>query len=148
MTTRLDTVVMVRRLLFKVIRFALVGGASTLLFAALTWFAVEKTELRPTWAACFAYITLIPLNFVAHRYFTFNSRGDVRYESGRFALIHALNLSLTVAAMAAIEGLRLDYRIGIAFSAVFVPFIVFALMNRWVFRHQHPVQDRPMPPRA
>ena len=29
-----------------------------------------------------------------------------------------------------------DYRFGIAFSAVMVPVIVFALMNLWVFRHQ------------
>lgn len=136
MTTAPDRKAAARNLLWKLIRFGLVGGTSTLLYAGLTWLAVEHAGLRPTWAACLAYLVLIPPNFIAHRYFTFGSQGNVRHESGRFAIIHGLNLSLSVGGMALVEAMRIDYRFGIAFSAIMVPVIVFLLMNLWVFRHQ------------
>lgn len=136
MTAPPDRRAATRNLLWKLVRFGVVGGTSTLLYAALTWLCVEKAGLRPTWAAGLAYLVLIPPNFIAHRYFTFDSQGNVRRESGRFAMVHILNLSLSVGGMALVEVMGVDYRFGIAFSAVMVPVIVFALMNLWVFRHQ------------
>lgn len=125
-----------RRLILKLVRFGLVGGASTVLYALLTWQGVESLGLRPTLAAALSYALLIPPNFIAHKYFTFGSEGNVGRESGKFVLVHALNLGLSVAGMAVIEWLGADYRIGIATSTVAVPVIVFLLMNSWVFRSQ------------
>ena len=119
----------------RFLRFCLVGGISTLSFAALTWLAVEALQLEPEVATVACYLVLVPWNFLAHRNFTFVSSGKISSEGLRFLLLHSLNLGLSSAGMAvAVRLLHIDYRWGIAFSAVAVPVIVFVVMNYWVFR--------------
>lgn len=121
-------------LFWKVVRFGAVGGTSTLLFAALTWLMVEKTGMHPVLATVVAYLLLLAPNFLAHKYFTFGSTGEVARESGKFLVVHGLNIGLSAGGMAVISQAQLDYRWGILFSAIAVPVIVFIVMNFWVFR--------------
>lgn len=118
----------------KLFRFGLVGGGSTTLFSILTWYFSKATYLTPVTAVVVAYLLLLPLNFLAHKYFTFNSTGATISESKKFALMHSLNLALSTAGMAVIARAGLDIRWGIGFSAIAVPIIVFVTMNCWVFR--------------
>lgn len=121
----------------KLIRFGAVGGTSTLLFAVLTWLMVDKTGMHPVLATILAYLLLLAPNFAAHKYFTFASKGKVASESGKFLVIHGLNIGLSAGGMTAITHAQLDYRWGIVFSAIAVPVIVFIVMNFWVFRVPH-----------
>lgn len=130
----------------KLLRFALVGGTSTLCFAGLAWFLVEKCGVGPKMATVLAYVALLIPNFAAHRWFTFASKNDPRTEWLRFALLHALNIALSVGGMAAVVDLiGLDYRWGIALSSVLVPLIVFLILNFWVFPQKPPGASSPMP---
>lgn len=123
-----------RELAGKLIRFGAVGGTSTVLFALLTWLLIEKAGMHPVLATVVAYLLLLAPNFAAHKYFTFGSKGEVARESGKFLVVHGLNIGLSAGGMAAISHAQLDYRWGILFSAIAVPVIVFIVMNFWVFR--------------
>jgi len=123
-----------KKLAGKLIRFGAVGGTSTLLFAALTWLLVGRSGMHPVVATVVAYLLLLAPNFLAHKYFTFGSKGEVASESGKFLVVHGLNIGLSAGAMAIISQAQLDYRWGILFSAIAVPIIVFIVMNFWVFR--------------
>ncbi|HBP01850.1 MULTISPECIES: GtrA family protein [Stenotrophomonas] len=123
-----------KQLAGKLVRFGAVGGTSTLLFSALTWLLVSKGGMHPVLATVVAYLLLLPPNFIAHKYFTFASKGQVSTESTRFLLVHGLNIALSAGGMAIISQASLDYRWGILFSAIAVPIIVFVVMNAWVFR--------------
>jgi len=135
-----------RSLILKFMRFCVVGGLSTVAFSALTWLAVSQGGMDPTWATVACYLILVPPNFVAHRSFTFVSKGQVSREGLRFICLHAFNLTLSTLGMKLITDVfGQDYRWGIAFSAVMVPLIVFVVMNYWVFRPHHD-GDRTTPP--
>ncbi len=123
-----------RQLAAKLVRFGAVGGTSTVLFSVLTWLLVSKSGMHPVLATVVAYLLLLPPNFVAHKYFTFASKGAVSTESGKFLLVHGLNIGLSAGGMTAVSQASLDYRWGILFSAIAVPIIVFIVMNFWVFR--------------
>lgn len=122
------------QLMGKLIRFGAVGGTSTVLFAVLTWLLVDKAGMHPVIATVVAYLLLLAPNFVAHKYFTFGSKGEVASESGKFLVVHGLNIGLSAGGMAAISHAQLDYRWGILLSAIAVPVVVFIVMNFWVFR--------------
>ncbi|WP_314103173.1 GtrA family protein [uncultured Stenotrophomonas sp.] len=135
-----------RSLVLKFLRFCVVGGLSTAAFSLLTWLAVSRLGMDPTWATVACYLVLVPPNFVAHRSFTFVSQGHISREGLRFVCLHAFNLTLSTLGMKFItDVLGQDYRWGIAFSAVIVPVIVFIVMNYWVFR-PHRADDPTAPP--
>ncbi|MGN7837793.1 GtrA family protein [Stenotrophomonas sp. 22385] len=123
-----------KQLFWKLVRFGAVGGTSTVLFAGLTWLMVEKSGMHPVLATVAAYLVLLAPNFLAHKYFTFGSNGEVARESGKFLVVHGLNIALSAGGMAVVSQAQLDYRWGILFSAIAVPIIVFVVMNFWVFR--------------
>ncbi len=123
-----------KQLFWKLVRFGVVGGTSTVLFAGLTWLMVEKSGMHPVLATVAAYLVLLAPNFLAHKYFTFGSNGEVARESGKFLVVHGLNIALSAGGMAVVSQAQLDYRWGILFSAIAVPIIVFVVMNFWVFR--------------
>lgn len=123
-----------KQLAGKLIRFGAVGGTSTLLFSVLTWLLVSKAGMHPVLATVAAYVLLLVPNFFAHKYFTFVSKGETARQSGKFLVVHGLNIGLSAGGMAVISQMSMDYRWGILFSAVAVPVIVFIVMNFWVFR--------------
>ncbi|QNR97811.1 GtrA family protein [Stenotrophomonas sp. 169] len=133
-----------RSLTLKFLRFCVVGGLSTLAFSLLTWLAVSELHMEPTWATVLCYLVLVPPNFLAHRNFTFVSRGHISREGRRFVALHAFNLLLSTLGMKLITDVfHKDYRWGIVFSAVVVPVVVFVLMNRWVFPRRPDSQTTP-----
>jgi len=123
-----------RQLAGRLIRFGAVGSISTVLFSVLTWLLVSRSNMHPVLATVVAYLLLLVPNFVAHKYFTFSSKGETARQSGKFLVVHGLNIGLSAGGMAVISKLSLDYRLGILFSAIAVPVIVFIVMNFWVFR--------------
>jgi len=135
-----------RTLLLKFLRFCVVGGLSTVAFSVLTLLAVSQLGMDPTWATVASYLVLVPPNFIAHRSFTFVSKGHISREGLRFVCLHAFNLTLSTLGMKLItDVLGQDYRWGIVFSAIVVPLVVFIVMNYWVFRPQHG-DDHAAPP--
>lgn len=114
-------------------RFIIVGGASTVLYAALT-LAFERADIALAPASAISYFAAGVFSFLGHRAFTFASHGFWLGEAARFA---ALNLAGLLAASAAPS--ILTNRFGLAPSYVIVvvcvtaPAINYLAMRSLVF---------------
>jgi putative flippase GtrA len=115
-------------------RFLLVGGFSTLFYGVVCGFLIDRQITGPTGGAALGYLASIPLNYLLQRTFTFRSINEPTGEALRYLIVHAANFSLSTMGMylrATVFGL--DYRLGILATMVFVPILVFVMLNRWVF---------------
>ena len=119
----------------KLVRFPIVGLASTLIYAVSTAAYIAHLGLGTQVAALAGYGTAIPFSFLAHRSFTFGSAGGVRIEFIRFAVVHAVGAILSWLSMGlAVERLHLHYAVGIVGAVVLVPLVSFLLFDNWVFK--------------
>ena len=79
----------------------------------------------------------LPLAFLAHRAFTFSSRGIIGVEWIRFVATQLASMVTSVAAMSlAVDVLGLHYLFGLIAGIVLVPVLNYLALNRWVFQHQ------------
>lgn len=118
----------------RLLRFGLVGGASTCLYGLFTWLLVAGMALRPLAATVLGYLLVIPFNFVLQKCFTFRSGDSTRREAPRFLLVHGMNIAVSASGMQVVtEILDADYRIGIVLTMLLVPLATFAAMHLWVF---------------
>ena len=123
------------------LRFALVGGASTCLYGLFTWLLVAVAAQPPLLATTFGYLLVIPANFVLQKCFTFRSGDSPRREAPRFLLVHGVNLAASIAGMHVVTGvLHADYRLGIVLTMVMVPVATFIAMHLWVFPGERPAK--------
>lgn len=121
----------------KLLRFALVGGLSTLAYGLFTWSLVERGGFTPLAATLLGYLLCIPLNFLLHRGFTFRSEDAVQRQAPRYLLVHGGNILASLAAMyLATDVLRVDYRWGVLATMTLVPVLMFLMLDSWVFRKQ------------
>ena len=142
MTTRLDgarawarTAMRAGGLPMSALRFGIIGVLSSLAFAAVTAACVSMLAMDHKLASTFGYLVALPLNFAANRRFSFRSSNALAGDAGRFLLLHAGNLIVTVMAMGAIvDLLDLHYSTGIIAVVMLVPAVNFLVMQWWVFR--------------
>ncbi len=121
----------------RILRFAIVGGVSTIAYGVVTLAAVEIVGLQPLLATVLGYLLVVPLNFVLQRTFTFRSSNDMASEIPRFLLVHGLNIAASFAVMLCVVNLLdADYRWGIAATMTLVPVLVFLALETWVFRQR------------
>ena len=128
----------------KYIRFCLVGGANAAVYAAATFTYIAHIGFGENLASVLGFFTAVPFAFVAHRFFTFASRGLVGVELLRFVATQIASLLTSVLAMAvAVDLLGLHYGFGVLAGVLLVPLITFFVLNKWVFRNQiqHSAQD-------
>jgi putative flippase GtrA len=133
--TYLTTLTRSNSVLFKVLRFALVGVLSSGIFSVVTVLMAGLGGLDPTFSSVIAYLVAVPLNFIGNRTFSFLSRNGVVGDLSRFAAMHVANILLvTVAMETAVNVLHFNYTVGILAGVVLVPAVSFVAMNWWVFR--------------
>jgi putative flippase GtrA len=126
-----------RDLIAKAMRFVLVALFSGGIFVMVTSLCVSGLGLDPKTGSAAGYLASLPFNFVAHRQYTFVARGTVWREALRFVIVHAVNIAVSIGAVAAtVDGLGLHYGFGMIAALMLVPLVTFILMNLWVFRIQ------------
>ena len=122
-------------LLMSALRFGIIGVLSSLVFAAVTAACVSLLAIDHKLASTCGYLVALPLNFIGNRRFSFRSTNALAGDAGRFLLLHAGNLIVTVMAMGAIADLLgLHYSAGILAAVIIVPVVNFLVMQWWVFR--------------
>ncbi len=125
------------KLRVKFARFATVGVANTIIYATATAVYISGLGIGDKMASVLGYCTAVPFAFLAHRAYTFSSRGLIRSELLRFAITQGTSLLVSVFAMrVAVDYLGLHYALGILGGAVLVPIVTFIVLNKWVFRNQ------------
>lgn len=121
----------------KAIRFAFVGGLSSVAYAIFTVLSVESLGIAPLPATVLGYLLVIPFNFFLQRRFTFRGAGTIAKELPRFLLVHVLNIIGSASIMyLATKVVHADYRWGVVFTMGLVPVLVYVIMDRWVFETQ------------
>jgi putative flippase GtrA len=129
-----------RILVAKAMRFGLVALVSGGIFVAVTALCVSGLGLDPKIGSTIGYLASLPVNFVAHRQYTFVARGVIWREALRFIVVHAANIAVSISAAAiTVDGFGLHYGFGMLAVLMLVPLVTFALMNLWVFPNSESV---------
>jgi putative flippase GtrA len=119
----------------RFVRFAMVGGVSTLFYGVVAWALVEHAHVAPVPASVLAYLAAAPLNFLLQRGFAFRSENRLHRDLPRYLLVHVGNIVASAALMHFIVAiLHADYLYGVVATMTFVPVVVFLLLDRWVFK--------------
>lgn len=127
-----------RRTAGRFLRFALVGGASTLFYGVVTTGLVERAGIAPVSASVLGYLAAAPVNFLLQRGFAFRSGNRVHHDLPRYLLVHAGNIAASAGVMhVVVSVLHAPYLFGVLATMTFVPVVVFLLLDRWVFRRWH-----------
>lgn len=117
----------------RLFRFAVVGGAASLIYAVIAY-ALIKSGMGNIIASVIAYAVAIPVSFAGQKYFTFNAAGKVPVELSLFLITQACGLILA----AVIMGLADHLFGGSAVPAILcvviaIPIINFVIMTYVIF---------------
>jgi putative flippase GtrA len=125
--------------LTKLMKFAAIGAASTLIHAGL--YAMFRSAWSPAWANLFALIITALANTEANRRWTFNRGGGRRIRvHSRAGLLFALNYLFTSGAVVALTTFApnasrwLEIAVLVAAYAL-MTVLRFVALDRWVFAH-------------
>jgi putative flippase GtrA len=122
--------------LAQVVRFGLIGGISTLIYAivALLLSSAAGAGLDATPASVAAYLTGAVFSYCGHRVVTFMSDGTVAFEVARFAAATAAGLALSTLLAAALTDLAgLPMWIPVLLASTIVPVLNFIIFRNYVF---------------
>jgi putative flippase GtrA len=117
------------------VRFALVGAASSVAYAVIMMVATSSFGLTPWISSVVAYLSAMIINFPLQRSFTFMSKGDVRREGPRYIVVHLINLLVSVSVVHLIvDVLQGSVLVSVAAVIVVIPLLQFLALETWVFK--------------
>jgi putative flippase GtrA len=124
----------------RIVRFGMVGAASTLAYIALALLG-EGLGLAVAVASIAAYSLCIPFAYLGHRHLTFGSDRPHREALSRFVALSLLGLGISAAAPWLLcDLLRLPAFVGVFTVAILVPLASFAGQSLFVFPSAKEVQ--------
>jgi putative flippase GtrA len=122
-----------REKLAQLLRFALVGGTTALIYTA-GYLVLRQTGIMPTFAATLAYLMAIIVQYIGHSGYTFRRRfGDVG-QIIRFLSLNGLGLvaAVTITFFLTNAFGAPDWAASVA-VVVTLPALNWILMRLWVF---------------
>lgn len=125
----------------RVLRFAAVGLASTLLYAAgATALTHGPDPLLGAAAGSFlAYSCCAVFSYLGHKLFTFGSGGAHGAEAPRFLLLTGFGLAFSFAVPALLSGcLGFAPVVSVLVTTVAVPLLNYLVLSSWVFAPARP----------
>ena len=118
----------------RILRFAAIGGLSTLIYAVLTLALSAGHGLGMPVASMAGYGAGAVFSYCGHRFVTFMSDGAVGFEVPRFAMATAIGFLLSLALAAVLTDIAgLSPSVPVALSCVLVPALNFVLLRNFVF---------------
>jgi putative flippase GtrA len=125
----------------RFLRFALVGGVSGCIYAAVVSVSIEYLSLPPTAAGVLGYLASIPLNFIGHKHFAFRTQGRFAAEMTKYALSTLTGILMSAAIMHFSVKWGIGVLGGIAFAILTIPIGTFLVFNNWVFGGRNTVRE-------
>lgn len=125
----------------RLVRFLMVGGVSTSIYAAGTVLLtrVGHGRLTPGEASVLAYLVGAAFSYTAHKLFTFRSDGAHAVAAPRFATSTACGLTLSYGLAEVLSHwLGLPIEVPVAIATILVPVMNYLLLSRWVFAEARP----------
>ncbi|PBC08474.1 GtrA family protein [Mesorhizobium sp. WSM3859] len=120
----------------RILRFAAIGGVSTLIYAVLTLALSDRHSLGipVTIASMAGYGAGAVFSYCGHRFVTFMSDGAVGFEIPRFAVATAIGFLFSLALAAVLTDVAgLSPSVPVALSSILVPALNFVLLRKFVF---------------
>jgi len=119
-----------------VLRFLIVGGGNTLLYAVLSLLFMWLLPFSKQACSTLAYLAGIPVAFLAYKTFVFRAGAATSHsEILRFLATHSVNLVVSYLMVALLcGGLGLPREVGVVASCAAFAIIGYILMKLWVFR--------------
>ena len=121
----------------RVLRFALLGGASTALYIALVWLGTSALNIPPLVMNVIGYLAVLPVNFILHRNFTFIARSPVAGQVQRFLIVHSFNLMTSSLVYVIADHFDAPTLVAIIGVCIVVPACQFLALDLWVFRREN-----------
>jgi putative flippase GtrA len=122
---------------WRVVRFALVGGISTLIYSVFAYVFTVNLHMAAVLGSVLAYLMGAIFSYNAHRRITFRSNRPVRHEAPRFAGISFAGWIVAILSpLIFTDAWGLPPVVAILFASVAVPIMSFLGMERFVFRRQ------------
>jgi len=123
-------------LVSPVLRFLIVGGGNTLLYAVLSLLFMWLLPFSKQVSSTLAYLAGIPVAFIAYKTFVFRAGSTTSHrEILRFLVTHSVNLVVSYVMVAVLcSGLGLPREVGVLASCAAFAIIGYILMKLWVFR--------------
>jgi len=118
----------------RLVKFLVVGGGSTLLYAAIANGLVYMGGLRAVQASVIAYLAGMVFSYFGHKHVTFHSNGSHGSELPRFIATNALGYAIAYFAPVVLtEHMGFAPAWAFLFVIVAVPVINFCLLTFFVF---------------
>lgn len=122
----------------KFLRFALVGGATALVYAGGIFLFLHLLALDYRLGISLAYILAVSFHFLCNRAFTFAGSAADSGLSGqvlRYCCLLLLNYGIVLAvAVVCVDSLGLSAYLASGLSLCVTTLLAYVLLNRWVFR--------------
>jgi len=130
----------------KLIRFAIIGGAATLLQFFLLWLFVESGLLDPRIASAASYACSAIFNYFANYHLTFSSTQSHAETLPKFAVTVAIGVALNTALfsvflfllnnylIADVNLLKAAYLIAQLFATLLTLIVNFLMHKFWIYR--------------
>ena len=120
----------------RILRYAAIGGVSTLIYAVLTLAlsAMHGFGMPVTIASIAGYGAGAVFSYCGHRFVTFMSDGAVGFEIVRFACATAFGFLLSVGlAVILADVAGLPPLVPVAIASILVPVLNFIILRKFVF---------------
>ena len=121
----------------RVLRFAVLGGASTALYVGIVWLGTSVLHIPPLLMNVIGYLAVLPINFVLHRNFTFIARSRVGGQIQRFLIVHGFNLMTSSLVYVVADLFSAPTLVAIVGVCIVVPACQFLALDLWVFRRRN-----------
>jgi putative flippase GtrA len=134
-SSRGEVVDRVRDYAIRLLRFGVSGGVCTLLYAGIVWAGTAQFGIAAIKMNVIGYVSILPVNFLLHRKFTFSRRQKTPWLITRFIIVHVVNISSSTAVYLAAAFSQAPLYVAIVGTVIVVPLTQFVVLDRWVFRY-------------
>jgi len=126
----------------RVVRFAAIGGLSTLIYAVGTLVLSDRFGLPAAIGSVVAYGVGAVFSYCGHRFVTFVSDGAVGFEIVRFACATAVGFLLSVGLASILTDLAgFPSSVPVAMASILVPVLNFVALRKFVFLGSDPMNS-------
>lgn len=120
--------------ILRILRFVVVGGSTSLGYVVAVAVLVDGIGLAEGIAAGIAYLLMLPVSFLGHKLFTYQSKQRSIPEGVRFVAMHGITAAICAGVMWIITAQPgATHWLGSAAIVVVAPAVNFILMAIWVF---------------
>lgn len=132
-----------RQTALRLVRFGLIGAATTLLYAGLAWLFGRGLHWPAALASAAAYGACATLSYWGHRKLTFRSREPHRVALPRFAATTAGGYAAALAVPVVLGAFGFGFELAILLTCLAIPLANFVVLDRLVFRRRRGAEAAP-----